>query len=120
MVCRLEWVLQSLPEVLEAAKKGSAVYGMMDSWFLYRLSGNKLHVSDASCTSASGLFDPFSMQYVPTLLQIYGIPASMLPAVCDSIGDHFGSTSPDIFGHAIPIRCSVSHFDKALSLLIIN
>lgn len=107
IVCRLEWVLSCKPEVQQAAQRGDAVYGMLDSWLLYRLSGGQMHVTDVTCASASGLFDPFSLRYEPALLYLYGIPASMLPLVCDSAGDHFGSTAKQIFGHSIPIRCSV-------------
>ncbi|KAG8338279.1 putative glycerol kinase 5 isoform X2 [Homalodisca vitripennis] len=114
IVCRLEWVLQHVPEVRWAAQNGMAVYGMLDSWLLYRLTGGKLHVTDASCASASGLFDPFTLQYVDLLLRMYHIPASMLPHVCDSGGDHFGLTAPHLFGHPVPIRCSIA--DQSASL----
>lgn len=114
IVCRLEWVLSCKPEVQLAAQRGDAVYGMLDSWLLYRLSGGKMHVTDVTCASASGLFDPFSLRYEPALLYLYGIPASMLPLVCDSAGDHFGSTAKQIFGHSIPIRCSVRIYFPAV------
>uniref|UniRef100_A0A1B6KQ55 Glycerol kinase 5 n=1 Tax=Graphocephala atropunctata TaxID=36148 RepID=A0A1B6KQ55_9HEMI len=114
IVCRLEWVLQWVPEVRRAAQLGTAVYGMLDSWLLYRLTGGKLHMTDVSCASASGLFDPFALQYVDLLLRMYHIPASMLPRVCDSAGDHFGLTAAHLLGHPVPIRCSVA--DQSASL----
>ncbi|XP_054278274.1 putative glycerol kinase 5 [Macrosteles quadrilineatus] len=114
IVCRLEWILQEMPEVREAAEAGRAVYGMIDSWLLYKLTGGKLHVTDASCASASGAYDPFTMEYSAPLLWMYHIPRSMMPTVCDSAGEHFGSTDAKLFGQPIPIRSSLG--DQSASL----
>ncbi len=71
------------------------------------MSKGALHVTDYSNICVSGLFDPFTMQWGDWLINLLGVPKSMLPEVRDSCGD-FGSIHPSIFGAEIPIRCVVS------------
>lgn len=110
MTLRLLWVLQNIPEVKDAVDKGELLFGTVDSWLLYKLSGGKSHLIEVSCASATGLFDPFTMKWADWALSIFGFKADIFPEVCDSAGDHFGSTAPDVFGHSIPIRAVVSVF----------
>ena len=53
----------------------------------------------------SGIFDPFSLDYVSWIPMVFGIPNEIMPKVVDDAGEHFGSTKRDIFGAEIPIRC---------------
>uniref|UniRef100_A0A1B6DGB8 Glycerol kinase 5 n=1 Tax=Clastoptera arizonana TaxID=38151 RepID=A0A1B6DGB8_9HEMI len=114
VVCRLEWVLKNVPGVFEASIQGSALFGTIDTWLLYRLTNGRLHVTDVSCASATALFDPFTMHWADWALYLFQIPVAMLPTVCDTAGDHFGSTSPEILGAAIPIRSSMA--DQSASM----
>ncbi|XP_059060800.1 putative glycerol kinase 5 [Achroia grisella] len=101
---RLTWALQNILALKTAAENNEAMFGSLDCWLLYKLTGNKIHMSDVSSASATGFFDPFTMQWAGWALTFFNIPMSALPTVVDTAGDHFTSTSPSIWGHAIPIR----------------
>lgn len=62
---------------------------------------------DASCASATGIFDPFTMKWADWALNLLKISCNILPEVVDTMGD-FGVTPKDLFGTEIPICCSVS------------
>lgn len=108
---RLLWALQHVPGLREAATNGGAVFGSVDCWLLYKFTGK--HITDVSCASASGLFDPFTMSWATWMLGILKIPHTMFPEVVDT-GGQFGSTPKEIFGAEIPILCSMA--DQAASL----
>ncbi|XP_045537418.1 putative glycerol kinase 5 [Papilio machaon] len=105
---RLVWALNNVQSLKSAVQSGDAMFGTLDTWLLYKLTGNKLHMSDVSSASATGFFDPFTMQWAGWAMTIFGIPMSALPEVVDTAGDHFTSTDPKIFGCAIPIRCCIA------------
>ncbi|XP_075216468.1 glycerol kinase 5 [Lycorma delicatula] len=111
---RLLWVIQHIPEVKNALDKGELMFGTVDSWLLYKLSGGKLHLIEVSCASATGFFDPFTMKWADWALKMFDFKLHMFPEICDSTGEHFGSTVPDIFGHSIPIRAVIA--DQSASL----
>ncbi|CAH2042421.1 unnamed protein product, partial [Iphiclides podalirius] len=105
---RLFWALNNVPALQSAVRNNEAMFGTLDTWLLYKLTGNKLHMTDVSSASATGFFDPFTMQWAGWAMSIFGIPMSALPQVVDTAGEHFTSTSPEIFGHAIPIRSCIA------------
>nr|CAD7455589.1 unnamed protein product [Timema tahoe] len=110
---RLVWALQHLESLKEAASQGQAMFGTVDTWLLYRLTAGRLHVTDVSNASATGMYDPFTMDWGSWALQLFNIPGNMLPKVCDTAAD-FGVVDPGIFGTALAIRCSMA--DQAASL----
>lgn len=63
---------------------------------------------DASCASATGIFDPFTMQWADWGINILKLPRKIFPEIIDTVGN-FGVTPIDLFGKAVPIYCSVSH-----------
>ncbi|XP_013187685.1 putative glycerol kinase 5 [Amyelois transitella] len=101
---RLCWALQNIPDLKAAADNGDAMFGTLDCWLLYKLTDSKIHMTDVSSASATGFYDPFTMEWANWALTLFRIPASALPTVVDTAGDHFTSTSPSIWGAAIPIR----------------
>lgn len=106
---RLVWALQNVEGLQKAAKCHHAMFGTIDTWLLYRLTGGRLHVTDVSSASATGFYDPFTMEWANWALRMFRIPSSMLPEVWDTAAD-FGCITSDIVGAAIPIRslvCSV-------------
>ncbi|XP_015592528.1 putative glycerol kinase 5 [Cephus cinctus] len=111
MTLRLTWALQHVPGLNEAAINGRAVFGGVDCWLLYKLTGK--HITDASSASATGLFDPFTMQWAGWALNLFKLPRNIFPKVVDTAGA-FGNVSKDIFGAEIPICCSMA--DQAASL----
>lgn len=108
---RLAWALQHVPGLKEAAIGKRAIYGGVDCWLLYKLTGK--HITDASSASATGLFDPFTMQWADWGLKMFKLPRNIFPEVVDTAGD-FGNTPKNLFGAEIPIRCSMA--DQAASL----
>jgi len=114
LVCvRLGWMLENNETLKQAAGEGVAAMGTIDSFILHRLTRGQLHATDYSNISVSGLFDPYTFQYVDWMMDMLSIPKSILPEIRDSAGD-WGSIHPEIFGAEIPIRCIVS--DQGASL----
>jgi glycerol kinase len=112
---KLCWVVKNVPEVGECLNRGQLKVGTLDSWLLYRLSGMKIHATDASNASATGVFDPFGMVWSNIVkFMVYPfryVPISVYPQVKQS-SDDFGKTEKSIFGHEIPI-CALSADQQA-------
>ncbi|XP_011150642.1 putative glycerol kinase 5 isoform X2 [Harpegnathos saltator] len=108
---KLIWVFENILGLRKAADKGEVAFGGVDSWFLYKLTGK--HVMDTSCASATGIFDPFTMQWAEWAINILRLPRSIFPEVVDTVGD-FGITPVGMFGREIRICCSIA--DQAASL----
>ncbi|KAJ0174116.1 hypothetical protein K1T71_010262 [Dendrolimus kikuchii] len=101
---RLCWALQNLPILKAAVQNNDAMFGTLDTWLLYKLTGGKIHMTDVSSASATGFYDPFTMQWAGWAATLLDIPTGALPIVVDTAGEHFTNTLPSIWGHAIPIR----------------
>nr|CAD7439505.1 unnamed protein product [Timema bartmani] len=114
---RLVWALQNLESLKEAASQGQAMFGTVDTWLLYRLTAGRLHVTDVSNASATGMYDPFTMDWGSWALQLFNIPSNMLPKVCDTAAD-FGVVDPGIFGNVfyLPHQTSPTYTDLALQM----
>ena len=100
---KLAWLLENVPGLSKRAALGEVCFGTIDSFLLFRLTGGRLHATDATNAARTKLFDIRSGTWDPRLLERLGIPPAMLPEVRDSQGD-FGVTSEDHFGAAFPIR----------------
>ncbi|CAG5049140.1 unnamed protein product [Parnassius apollo] len=107
-ILRLSWALHNIQALKDAVQNKEAMFGTLDTWLLYKLTGNKVHISDVSSASATALYDPFTMQWAGWAMQFFNIPFSILPEVVDTAGEHFTSTVPEIWGHAIPIRSCIA------------
>ncbi|KOX80352.1 Putative glycerol kinase 5 [Melipona quadrifasciata] len=99
---RLLWALQNVQELKDEAKKGNALMGCIDTWLLYKFTGR--HVTDVSNAAATGIFDPFLMNWSTAMISILKLPPGLFPKVVNSSGD-FGVTHKCIFGVEIPIYC---------------
>jgi len=102
VVMRLLWALENIPELKKAVSEGDAMFGCVDTWLLYKLTGN--HKTEVSNIAATGLFDPFTMQYAGWAFSLFSLPLSIMPEVVDSCGEHFGAVRSDILGHSVPVR----------------
>ncbi|CAH2089560.1 unnamed protein product [Euphydryas editha] len=105
---RLYWALLNIPELKSALQKNDALFGTLDTWLLYKMTGSKIHMTDVSSASATGFFDPFTMQWSSSIMNLFNIPENILPKVVDTAGEHFTSTAKDIWGHEIPIRSVIA------------
>lgn len=84
------------------ARKGEILFGTVDTWLLWRLSGGRLHITDLSNASRTLIFNIHTLDWDDELLRILDIPRAMLPEVRSS-SEVYGQTAADWFGHPIPI-----------------
>ncbi|MBR4072520.1 MAG: glycerol kinase GlpK [Clostridia bacterium] len=101
---KIYWILNNVQGAMEKAKKGELLFGTVDTWLLWKLSGGKIHATDYTNASRTMLFDIHNLCWDKKLLEIFGIPESMLPAVYPS-GNNFGKIN--VMGEEIPV-CSIA------------
>ena len=99
---KIRWILDNVEGAADRAKNGELLFGTVDSWLIYRLTGGKVHATDPSNASRTMLFNIHTMQWDEELLKLFDIPACMLPEVKPSSGI-FGNCDPRLFGKSIPI-----------------
>jgi glycerol kinase len=98
---KIEWLLEHVDGLRARAREGRAVFGTVDSWLIYRLTGE--YVTDPSNASRTMLFDIAAGRWDPELLELFGVPARALPEVRASAGV-LGVTRPEaLHGHAVPV-----------------
>jgi glycerol kinase len=99
---KISWILENVQGVSQKAQNGELLFGTIDTWLMWKLSGGKIHATDASNASRTMLFNIHKMCWDEELLEAFGIPKSLLPNVQDSCSD-FGFTDPQICGIHLPI-----------------
>ncbi len=100
---KVRWLLDANPSVLSRAREGRVLFGNIDSWLLWKLTGGKSHATDFTNASRTLLFNIHEKRWDPELLEQLGVPAAMLPAVQPS-ASRFGTTDPDaFFGATVPV-----------------
>ncbi len=100
---KLQWILDQHPGARERARRGELLFGTVDTWLLWKLTGGRVHATEVSNASRTMLFDIDGLCWDETLLDALDIPAAMLPEVRPSSGV-FGHTEVGLFdGVAIPI-----------------
>lgn len=100
---KIAWMLDQVPGARERAERGELLFGTVDCYLLWRLTGGKVHATDATNASRTLLFNIHTGDWDDELLRILRIPRSMLPEVKDSAG-MFGETVPELFGGSIAVR----------------
>ncbi|MGB0722634.1 MAG: glycerol kinase GlpK [Gammaproteobacteria bacterium] len=100
---KVAWMLDRVPGARERAEAGKLAFGTVDSFLIWRLTGGRVHATDATNASRTLLYNIRDNRWDEELLRILDIPASMLPEVKDC-ADDFGTTDPALFGGAIAIR----------------
>jgi glycerol kinase len=99
---KVAWILDQVPGARARAERGELLFGTVDCYLLWRLTGGKVHATDATNASRTLLFNIHSGEWDEELLKILRVPRSMLPEVKDSSGK-FGESIADLFGGAIAI-----------------
>ena len=99
---KLAWLLDHVPRLRRRAAAGELCFGTVDSFLLWRLTGGRAHLTDATNASRTQLFDINRQQWDPQLLDYFDIPEILLPEVRDS-AHAFGVTDAEWFGAPIPI-----------------
>ena len=98
---KIAWLLDNVDGARAKAQAGQLAFGTIDCFLLWRLTGGKVHATDASNAARTLLFDIRKGEWDEGLCKLFGVPLSLLPQVCDCAGE-FGVTTPDLFG--APIR----------------
>ncbi|MEP0369388.1 MAG: glycerol kinase GlpK [Cyclobacteriaceae bacterium] len=97
---KVHWLLQNVEGAIERANKGDLLMGTIDTWLIWKMTGGKSHLTDMTNASRTMLFNIKTLQWDHELLEIFGIPKTMLPEVVAS-SSHFGNCELD--GYQIPI-----------------
>jgi glycerol kinase len=100
---KIAWILDHVPGARARAERGELAFGTVDCWLLWKLTGGKVHATDATNASRTLLFDIHTGAWSDDLLQRFNVPRALLPEVKDCAAD-FGLTDPLLFGGAIAIR----------------
>jgi glycerol kinase len=100
---KLAWLLSTIPGLVERARAGEVCFGTIDSFLLFKLTGGRLHATDATNAARTKLYDIRSGRWDDRLVERLAVPRAMLPEVRDSQSD-FGLTQHEHFGAEIPIR----------------
>ena len=100
---KIRWILDNVPGAREDALQGKLAFGTVDSWLLWALTQGEVHATDVTNASRTMLFNIHDMKWDPWLLDLFDIPASMLPEVRPSSGDFGVTRNPAVFP-GVPIR----------------
>jgi len=111
---KIKWILDHTEGARERAKKGELLFGTIDSWLIWKLSGGKVHVTDYTNASRTMLFNIHTLTWDDELLRMLDIPKEMLPEVKPS-SEIYGYTVPQyFFGQEIPIAGAAGDQQAAL------
>ena len=110
---KLRWILENVPDTRERAEKGELLFGTVETWLIWKLTGGKAHVTDYSNASRTMLFNISTLQWDEDILRELNIPRCMLPEVRPS-SCVYGEALPQFFGAAIPIAGAAGDQQAAL------
>ena len=99
---KIRWILEKIPGAREKAEKGELLFGTVDTWLIYRLTGGKVFATDYTNASRTMLFNINTLKWDKELLELFEIPESMLPKVHSS-SEIYGYTDEEITGFTLPI-----------------
>src|SRR3954467_4406762 len=111
---KIGWLLDNVNRARTATEQGRLAFGTVDSFLLWRLTGGKMHATDATNASRTLLFDIARGSWDEDLLRLFAIPGGLLPEVRDCAAD-FGETAPDLFGGPIRI-CGIAGDQQAATV----
>ena len=98
---KLQWLLEHVPGLRERALAGTALFGTVDAWLVFKLTGE--HVTDVSNASRTLLYDIRAGRWDPELLELMGVPERALPRVCPSAGVLAETRPQALHGHSAPV-----------------
>lgn len=110
---KLAWILDNVEGTRERARQGEILFGTIETWLIWNLSGGKVHVSDYSNASRTMLFDINTLKWDKDLCDLLDIPMKMLPSPVEC-SSYYGDTSDELFGGPIPISGSAGDQQAAL------
>ena len=110
---KIAWILNNIDDARKLSDSKKLLFGTIDSFLLWRLTGGKIHATDATNASRTLLFNIHSQDWDEELLKIFSIPRKLLPIVKDS-ATNFGETEENFFGAKIPILSILGDQQAAL------
>jgi glycerol kinase len=111
---KVKWILDHVPGARAKAENGELLFGTIDTWLIWRLTGGKTHVTDYSNASRTLMYNIYDLRWDETLLSLLGIPASMLPEVRSS-SEIYGYTNElHFFDTSVPISGAAGDQQAAL------
>ena len=111
---KIRFIFDQNPDVYEKAKKGEVLFGTMDSWIVWKLSGSLTHITDVSNASRTLLFNIHTLSWDDELLEMFDIPKCILPEVKPTSYAYCKTASYHFFGQEVPICCVVGDQQAAL------
>lgn len=99
---KIKWILDHVEGVREKAEAGKLAFGTVDSWLIWRLTRGEVHVTDVTNASRTMLYNINRLAWDEELLELFGIPRSMMPEVKSS-SEIYGHTKTTLFAHKVPI-----------------
>ncbi|PID04447.1 MULTISPECIES: glycerol kinase GlpK [unclassified Sporosarcina] len=100
---KVKWILDNVEGAREKADNGDLLFGTIDTWIIWKLSGGQAHVTDYSNASRTLMYNIHDLQWDEELLNILDVPKTMLPTVCESSEIYTHTDARHFFGHAAPI-----------------
>jgi len=110
---KVRWILQNIPGAREKAEAGDLLFGTVETWLIWKLTGGRVHVTDYSNASRTMLFNIHTLTWDAEILELMGIPASMLPKAVPS-SEIYGYTDAAFFGAPIAIAGAAGDQQAAL------
>jgi len=99
---KLAWLLERIPGARARAERGELCFGTIDSFLLFRLTGGRVHATDATNAARTLLLDLATQRWDADLLRLFDVPAAVLPEIRDNDA-FFGTTDPALLGAAVPV-----------------
>lgn len=110
---KIRWMLENVPGARAKAEAGQLLFGTVETWLIWKLTGGKVHVTDYTNASRTMLFNIVDLKWDEEILEELNIPACMLPKAVPS-SCVYGETMPDLFGGRIPIAGAAGDQQSAL------
>lgn len=110
---KIAWILENVSGAREKANDGKLLFGTVDTWLIWNLTGKKVHVTDYSNASRTMLYNIHTLEWDKKILEIFDIPENMLPSVKPS-SIIYGMTNQSLFGGNIPIAGAAGDQQAAL------
>lgn len=111
---KVKWILDNVEGARQKAEEGKLLFGTIDTWLIWKLSGGRAHVTDYSNASRTLMFNIYDLKWDEELLEILGVPASMLPEVKPSSEVYAQTIAYHFFGHEVPIAGAAGDQQAAL------
>ena len=110
---KIRWILENVPGAREKAEAGQLLFGTVETWLIWKLTGGKVHITDYSNAARTMLFNIVDLKWDEEIMAEMGIPACMLPEARPS-SCVYGETVQELFGGAIPIAGAAGDQQAAL------